>query len=268
MNSKSHLFTLIIILYLVYLSPAKAQVFSEVASEYGLADARNATCAVWLDYDNDGDFDLFITANNDTYAALYRNDDFIFKDIADSVAINFGHATSGTKLSVGDYDNDGDIDISASTDAAYTNSNLFRNDLAEQTFTRLSRFGYCGIMGDFDNDGDLDLYSPNQDYENNLFRNDGSDEFIKIEGALGTNDSRFSRMAAWADYDNDGDLDLYVVNGRYMRNTLYRNDFRESGSFTDVSEALGVGGSSYSDGACWGDYDNDGDLDLYVANSG
>ena len=66
-----------------------------------------------------------------------------------------------------------------------------------------------------------------------------------------------------ADYDADGDPDVYVT--RYGRNTLWRND-RESGRFTDVTEEAGVGCGSWSLGAAFGDFDQDGDLDLFVAN--
>ena len=69
--------------------------------------------------------------------------------------------------------------------------------------------------------------------------------------------------AAWGDYDNDGDLDLYVPNW-YKASKLYRN--KGDGTFTDVTTTAGVGGTGDAQGSSWGDYDDDGDLDLHVAN--
>ncbi len=101
---------------------------------------------------------------------------------------------------------------------------------------------------------------------NKLFRNDGGAGFVEIQGALGANDSRHSRSAVWGDYDNDGDMDMYVVNGCGERCSLYRNDVATIGLFTDVTAETNVGDvGRYANGGCWGDYDNDGDLDLYLA---
>ena len=77
------------------------------------------------------------------------------------------------------------------------------------------------------------------------------------------NNDRFSFAPAWGDYDNDGDPDLYVAND-FGRNNLYRNE--GDGTFTDVAAAAGVEDPAAGMSAAWGDYDNDGDLDLHTAN--
>ncbi|MDP6560485.1 MAG: VCBS repeat-containing protein, partial [Candidatus Binatia bacterium] len=71
---------------------------------------------------------------------------------------------------------------------------------------------------------------------------------------------------AWGDYDNDGDLDLYVANALNQENLLYQNE--GDGTFTEVGAITGVNDRPWGYGISWGDYDNDGDLDLYLANDG
>ena len=86
--------------------------------------------------------------------------------------------------------------------------------------------------------------------------------FFKSEVGLDVNNQRFSFAAAWEDFDNDGDQDLYVAND-FGRNNLYRND---GGHFTDIASAAGVEDISAGMGVTWGDYDGDGWMDLYVSN--
>ena len=126
--------------------------------------------------------------------------------------------------------------------------------------------------GDYDGDGDPDLYwvnfagpvnaSPDPAGHNRLYRNDAG-RFVDVTTAAGVADAAgFGMGATFADYDDDGDLDLYVTN--YGPNRLYRN--RGDGTFEEVGAAAGVDDPLWSTGATWGDYDRDGDLDLYVCN--
>ena len=235
------------------ISVTTLHVFTDVASEYGVDDSHQGKATAWFDYDNDGDLDLLLTVVNCNYTILYRNDGATFVDVAEEVDLP---AMRGG-LSVGDYDNNGDIDI--------LRGRLFRNDIdATNNFTEVGSYGDSFV--DYDNDGDLDIYQVLFWKSNKLFRNDGGAGFVEIEDALGANDSQHSRSAVWGDYDNDGDMDLYVVNGRGERCSLYRNDVDTIGLFTDVTAEMNVGDEDrYANGACWGDYDNDGDLDLYLA---
>jgi hypothetical protein len=130
------------------------------------------------------------------------------------------------------------------------------------------------VWGDYDNDGDLDLFvgvltslrnENKDDARDRFYRNDGGGAFTKETEGNWVNGTLSAEAAAWADYDNDGLLDLYVCN-RYEKgvkpNYLYHND--GDGSMTDVggdSTTAEIG----SHGCTWGDYDNDGDLDLFVA---
>jgi len=129
--------------------------------------------------------------------------------------------------------------------------------------------------GDFDGDGDWDLYLVNMpstalaegqgraaESANRLYRNDGG-EFVDVTVSAGVADAGGVGMgASFADYDADGDADLYVTNRG--KNRLYRN--LGDGRFEDVAEQAGVADPLWSTGATWGDFDRDGQLDLYVCN--
>ena len=129
--------------------------------------------------------------------------------------------------------------------------------------------GGAGFL-DYDSDGFLDLYlvqsgridSPDAQVANRLFRNDGSGGFVDVTAAAGVSDPGYGMGCAAGDYDNDGDVDLYVTN--LGANTLYRNE--GNGTFADVTQAAGVGDPGWSTSAAFVDYDADGDLDLFVTN--
>ncbi|HFB99073.1 MAG TPA: VCBS repeat-containing protein, partial [Bryobacterales bacterium] len=131
---------------------------------------------------------------------------------------------------------------------------------------------------DYDNDGYHDLYLVNGAWTrgvsdnrgrrlrgklwNHLYRNNGDGTFTDVTEASGAGDQTFSSGCSAADYDNDGDVDLYVLN--YGPNKLYRNN--GDGTFTDVSKQAGIDFAGWSLHAVWFDYDGDGWLDVYVAN--
>ena len=132
------------------------------------------------------------------------------------------------------------------------------------------------VFFDYDDDGDLDIYLVNGRYlktvssvrgrhlagklKNALYRNNGDGTFSDVTEGAGVGDTGFGMAAVAADYDNDGDRDLFVTN--YDRDTLYRND--GGGTFSDVTEKAGVGSELWSVGASFVDFDRDGLLDLYV----
>jgi hypothetical protein len=118
---------------------------------------------------------------------------------------------------------------------------------------------------DADLDGDLDLFVPDPDptQPSMLWSNDGAGHFVDRAAQAGvTNLGSKGKAAVFADYDNDGDPDLYVVNTG--PNRLYRNNGDRT--FTDVTAGAGVGDAGRGTSASWGDFDNDGNLDLYVVN--
>src|SRR5439155_18027730 len=116
---------------------------------------------------------------------------------------------------------------------------------------------------DFDNDGDLDEFVGFRGRPNRLYRQDRG-RFEDVAAAVGLADNVETRAAAWGDFDGDGQLDLYVGFVDGTPNKLYRND-GNGRHFTDVAAALGVNLSGVTRQVSWIDYDNDGDLDLFVA---
>jgi hypothetical protein len=133
-------------------------------------------------------------------------------------------------------------------------------------------YGNVGVWGDFDNDGYLDLFVANWGQNNFLYRNKGDGSFTPITNGIVVADVvRHSQSAAWADYDNDGYLDLFVANGDENpvvgeNNFLYHNN--GDGTFKKVTSGVLVDDGAVSRSCAWGDYDNDGFLDLFVGNGG
>ena len=120
-------------------------------------------------------------------------------------------------------------------------------------------------FGDYDGDGGMDLFLSNTGAEgahSALFRNQGDGTFREAGQGLGLDSPAKTMSALWGDYDNDGYLDLYLIN--YGANQLYRN--QENQTFLNVTEEATVGDSSWGVGGAFVDYDHDGDLDLFVVN--
>ena len=127
--------------------------------------------------------------------------------------------------------------------------------------------GRGSAWGDYDNDGDEDIVAVGTYQPHVLYRNNGNGTFTNVAEQAGIADPRGGWGSLFADYDNDGYLDLYITRGGWSgaaENTLYHNN--GDGTFTDVTHTAGVPDPQSSFCAAWADYDNDGYLDLYIAD--
>lgn len=236
-----------------------------------------------VDFDNDGFVDIFVM-NRGGPNVFYRNiGGTNFVDIAPDLGLDDLAGQLGEFSSWADYDRDGDLDLLTGRTPGRTH--LLRND--EGTFVDVTQYaglwpyGYCEGMawGDYNNDGFIDLLltrsGPKNALKNRLLRNNGNRTFTEVSDSSGVNQTKaYHYGAAWGDYDNDGDLDLFLTNpGQRLganvfneRDTLYRNN--GDGTFTDVSTVEGITSVQWGsgNGAAWGDYNNDGFLDLIVNN--
>ena len=244
--------------------------FTDVTLSSGISDPGYGNGIAFADYDNDHDLDIYVSDGgtlSDNH--LFRNNgNGSFTEVAGVAGVNDSGDGHGTAF--GDYDNDGDLDLYVAN--WFRNSVLYRNN-GNGTFTDVTSTAGVGDTGlpvgivwlDYNNDGFLDLYVVNQTRANALFRNNGNGTFTDVAVSAGVIGIGTGEGASAGDYDNDGDLDLYVANGAGP-NMLFRNN--GNGTFTNVATLAGVDDSESSRGAVWGDYDNDGDLDLYVVNWG
>ncbi len=241
------------------------------------------TCS-WGDYNNDGLLDLFVTNSAGTN---HRN--FLYKGIGngDFVRIDTGTVTNELAMSRGinwvDIDGDRKLDIfvcreSNQNEFLYKNNgNGYFTKITTSPLTSAGGESWSASWGDYDNDGDLDVLVTNEfNQKNFLFRNEGNFSFTRIINDPLVNENGYNAVSGWGDYDNDGDLDMFVTQAYVppgfttkLVNKLYKNMLMETGTATFVKVTTGeiVSDSGYSYGFAWGDYDNDGRLDIATANT-
>ena len=290
--------------------------FADATAAVGGADARWGTSCGFLDYDLDGDLDLYATnyvefdpQNNIVCAeggirsycepkfyepvgdVLYRNEDGQFRDVALETGII--HKGRGLGVAFADYDLDGDTDMYVANDG--TMNFLYQNQgngFAEVGLYAGGRYNEDGLaeagmgveFGDWDNDGLQDIFVTNFAQETNtLYGNDGPGQFYDITQRAGLAEYSYKPLGFgtnFFDYDNDGDLDLFVANGHVMdKITQVHPDHvypqpnqvlcnQQGARFVDVSARLGpaLAVAAVSRASATADYDNDGDLDLLVTN--
>ena len=243
------------------------------------------------DVNGDGLEDLFLPQQGGLPNRLFvQNRDGTFDDRSAESGVDFLERTLAGLFV--DLDNDGDRDlVLALRPAVLVLENDGRGGFARIRFVAGAVTDSHSLSAvDYDSDGDLDLYvcvyrraphgrgltSPvpyhdaNNGGRNVLLRNEGGFRFtdVTVETGLDTNNRRFSLAAAWEDFDNDGDADLYVAND-YGRNNLYRNDGVGGDGhvhFSDIAATAGVEDISSGMSVSWADYDRDGLMDLYVGN--
>lgn len=228
--------------------------FADVTEQAGLVTAAGRQLgAIFGDYDRDGDQDLFV-ANDKTPNFLFENNgDGTFREngLIAGVAYNEeGEPESAMGADWGDYDNDGHLDIIVATYQWVANT-LYHNDgdgfFTDVTFRAqlgaesLPYLGMTAAFLDYDNDGFLDVFAANGHIDDNveefdpstsfgqknqLFRNKGDGTFVEVtdESGPGLREAKVSHGAAFGDYDNDGDVDIFVSDGDDQPSQLLRND--------------------------------------------
>ncbi len=253
-----------------------------------VAEDRASTGGVsWIDYDGDGDLDLYVTNGyNVTAPEAVPQGNRLYENLGDGELrpVETGPLVQDSGFSSGsawaDYDNDGDPDVFVSNQRGQDNF-LYRNR-GDGTFERVEEgppvsdggHSYSASWADVDGDGWVDLFVSNgglsRSQRNDLYRNRGDGTFVRITDGPVVQDSAATRAAAWGDYDDDGDQDLFVANGWSPgreegpgMSRLYRNDgdwrFTRVPGFPSADTLIAMS-------AAWGDYDSDGDLDLYVTS--
>jgi predicted nucleotidyltransferase len=228
----------------------------------------NSGSVAWGDYDNDGDLDILITGN--ARSKIYKNTGTGFTEVYPGSLTGL----QNSRAAWGDYDNDSDLDIILigrgylNSDYTY-NSKIYKN--TGTGFTEVYAGSLKGVSfgsvawGDYDNDGDLDIlltgynYSGSASYFSKVYKNTGSGFSEVYAGSL---TGVYYSTAAWGDYDNDGDLDIILTGntGNAQISKIYKNTgsgFTEA--FAGSLPAVNNGSS------LWGDYDNDGDLDILLS---
>lgn len=260
----------------LYKNEGNGERFTDVTSETGIALEGSFRQASWIDYDRDGDVDLFIGLR-DKPNVLFQNNDGRFVDVAEAMGIDDPRRTVGAAWF--DFDQDGDLDLVVANMDGDANG-LYRND--GQTFVDVAKEAGLADGGralgersngtvrptivDFDNDGNLDVFMANYG-PNGLFRNTGNGSFINVAPEMGLAvDNRYD-TSTWGDFDNDGRLDVYIngtiTGGKSYRDYIYRNDGTR---FTDVTPEL-VLNQNADHGAHWADFDGDGALDLALTGA-
>ncbi len=256
--------------------------FTDVTSQVGLeitgrgeeaplrADEHSASLAV-ADYDRDGDPDLYTTewaqAGHEVVPLLFRNESGKFVEIGASSGIK--HRSPDSDAVFADFDNDGYLDLFV---ASKSGCMLYHNDgvghfqnVTSSAGLASSQGANSGLFADLDHEGDLDLYVTRAG-ENLFHRNHSAGSFAEAARETGlAGEKTVSRDAVFADFDDDGDLDLFVVN-ETANSVLYSN--LRQGRFEDITSESGLSSITGGMAAAVGDYDNNGSPDLFVTGKG
>ncbi|MEE3233218.1 MAG: FG-GAP-like repeat-containing protein [Candidatus Latescibacterota bacterium] len=272
--------------------------FSDVTDYAGAGDLGSGFCAAWADYDKDGWLDIYIAngtgATGDSTNVLYKgSSEGRFIDVAFSAGVD--HRGQSLSATWGDFDADSNADLYVCN---FTEPNVLYRNKGDGSFEDVSILagvaashidGFITFPLDYNNDGALDIFVGNwssfeevlEDRALNhragdrerpvLFKNNGNGVFIDVTESAGIARAEGTMSGAAADVDNDGWTDLYLGNGgpkmeRRDPDVLYRN--MSDGTFSDITDFVGLGHVGKSHGVTFADYDADGDSDLYVPSGG
>ncbi|GJM61278.1 hypothetical protein PEDI_18300 [Persicobacter diffluens] len=253
--------------------PVQGVSFQSCASGALASDIMDSWNGAWIDYDNDNDEDLFIANKNKNQAGkLYRNNgDGSFTSVTNTAISNILGPTTGGSWA--DYNNDNFID-GFLTNATQVSSSLLKgasggqfNKITNSDIYASPEYFHGAAWADYDNDGYVDLVLTNffPTRFHHLYHNDGDGTFSRMQNSPISLESQRAMAPIWGDYNNDCLPDLFIPNGNNQGNSLFKN--LGNGQFEKITSGAIVTDKFNSVGAAWGDYDNDGWLDLVVANS-
>jgi hypothetical protein len=239
--------------------------FADKTASLGIGALLNSESVSVADLTGDGKMDLIVASPIGTYLLYVNNGNGTFREV---VLLNLGNAFAGGITSVGDYDNDGFLDIFIARNG---NDYLLKNngtgtfqDVTAQAGVSTAANSVGALFADYDRDGLLDLFVVNTDQSSALFRNLGNGTFQNVTQQAGIQNAAGdeNRAAVFSDFDNDDDLDLYLVN--YLgANALYVN--QGNGTF-QKSNTSGTADAGRGVAAAAGDFNQDGFNDLLVVN--
>ncbi len=270
---------------------APGTLFLDVSRAAGIVGTRQgderAIGQAWGDYDGDGWPDLYVTDPEGPNVLFRNNGDGTFSrsPLAEQVALPDAFSGGATFV---DYDNDGWPDLYVVNWGANV---LFRNeggerfvDVTDSAGVGDTANGQSASWGDFDNDGYLDLYvanwacyprcgRPSTGDSDRLYRNNGDGTFTDVTSWLNSKVLGTGFIATFVDYDNDGDLDIYLINDEFIHpigNALWRNDGPgcKGWYFTEVSAELNADTKVMGMGLAVADFENNGRFDFYFSNAG
>ncbi len=244
--------------------------FMEVGQKAGVAYPGMSISAAWVDYDRDGWLDLFVSNSHGEPDILYQNDGKgHFKDVTHAAGLADHKWTYQSQWA--DFDNDGDIDcLIRYMDDYELFSNQGDNHFVSQTALLPFPKVFNSAWADYDQDGWLDVYMPRGDYnqeiagspENLFYHNLGNLQFEHIAHQAGVAGIGDSYYASWIDYNNDGFLDLYVLNNFNQPDYFFQN--QGNGIFKDIYPTTGI--QNFEGIASWADFNNDGFIDFFMTD--
>jgi hypothetical protein len=267
--------------------------FTDVTREAGLFDPVNSNGAAWGDFDNDGWIDLFVACEHQTNRLYHNRGDGTFENVAAAAGVEGDPSRWAKGCTWLDYDNDGYQDLFINnfeeTGRLYHNEQdgRFAETTLEMGIVGPKR-GFSCWAWDYDNDGWLDIFAASSDRNldaivkgmigephhlstGKLFRNshgEGFEDRTREAGVAGV----YAPMGSnFADFDNDGWLDFYLGTGDPSPSTLVPNRmFKNVGGtrFADISGSSGTGHLQKGHGVACGDWDRDGDVDIFIEMGG
>lgn len=267
------------------------ETFTDITQQSGLELPGNNISAAWGDYDSDNDLDLIIAhwslEISDGTRFLWRNNgDLTFTDVSTETNLMWLDTNADLTFTPGfaDINSDGNQDILFVADGR--TSRVFLNQengvFLDLTDSQISdRSGMGSAIADYDNDGDLDWFvssisrgrlDKNGIFGNRLYQNQGDGFFIDVTEDAGVREGHWGWGACFSDFNNDGNLDIFHVNGMFNQTNFFLVDpsvlfiSNGDGTFSDKALEMGIDDTGMGRGVVCFDYDRDGDQDIFIAN--